>query len=406
VVIAALLGAEEYGFGTAPLVALGCIMLRKCHCNTCSVGIATQDPLLRERFQGRAEHVVNYLRFVAGEVREHMAALGFRHVDDMVGRVDRLRAKRIAHPKGIHPDVSELLRRVRSDDAPRRTRAQNHGLDRKIDHRVIEQARPALDERRPVAIAIELCNRDRTFGTLLSYEVTRRYGAEGLPPGTINLRCKGTAGQSFGAFLCRGIGLHLEGDANDYTGKGLSGGLISVRTPPDAGYTASENTIVGNVALFGATGGEAYFNGRGAERFCVRNSGALSVVEGVGDHGCEYMTGGVTVILGPIGRNFGAGMSGGEAYVFDEEGLGQRHLNPDGRRIEPVRDTRDRELLRRLLENHVSYTGSSLAARILAEWERSLATFVKVVPDAYADAVAQHLATGKDIRVSPPPRAA
>jgi glutamate synthase domain-containing protein 2/glutamate synthase domain-containing protein 1/glutamate synthase domain-containing protein 3 len=406
VVIAALLGAEEYGFGTAPLVALGCIMLRKCHCNTCSVGIATQDPRLRERFQGRAEHVVNYLRFVAGEVREHMAALGFHHVDDMVGRVDRLRAKRIAHPKGIHPDVSELLRRVRSDDAPRRTRAQNHGLDRKIDHRVIEQARPALDECRRVEIAIELCNRDRTFGTLLSYEVTRRYGAEGLPPGTINLRCKGTAGQSFGAFLCRGIDLHLEGDANDYAGKGLSGGRISVRTPPDAGYTASENTIVGNVALFGATGGEAYFNGRGAERFCVRNSGALSVVEGVGDHGCEYMTGGVTVILGPIGRNFGAGMSGGEAYVFDEEGLARRHLNPDGRHVQPVRDARDRELLRRLLENHVSYTGSSLAARILAEWEKSLATFVKVVPDAYADAVAQHLATGKDIRVSPPPRAA
>jgi glutamate synthase domain-containing protein 2/glutamate synthase domain-containing protein 1/glutamate synthase domain-containing protein 3 len=406
VVIAALLGAEEYGFGTAPLVALGCIMLRKCHCNTCSVGIATQDPGLRERFQGRAEHVVNYLRFVAGEVREHMAALGFRNLDEMVGRVERLRGRRVAHPKGIEPDVSELLRRVSSGDAPRRTRAQDHGLDRKIDHRVIERARAAIDGGRPVEIPIELSNRDRTFGTLLSYEVTRRHGAEGLPPGTVRVRCRGTAGQSFGAFLCRGIALHLEGDANDYAGKGLSGGVISVRTPPDAGYRASENTIVGNVALFGATGGEAYFNGRGAERFCVRNSGALSVVEGVGDHGCEYMTGGVAVILGPIGRNFGAGMSGGEAYVFDAEGLAERHLNPDGRRLEPVRDARDRELLRRLLENHVSYTGSRLAVRILGDWEPSLRTFVKVVPDAYADAVARHLADGQDIRVRPPQRAA
>ncbi|AGA32314.1 Glutamate synthase [NADPH] large chain [Thioalkalivibrio nitratireducens DSM 14787] len=406
VVIAALLGAEEYGFGTAPLVALGCIMLRKCHCNTCSVGIATQDPRLRARFRGRAEHVVNYLRFVADEVRENLAALGFRGIDEMIGRVDRLRAQRVVHPKGIQPDVSELLRHVSSDDAPRRTRAQNHGLDQKIDHQVIEQARPALENGSPVKVHIQLSNRDRTFGTLLSYEVTRRHGAQGLPAGTIDVRCTGTAGQSFGAFLCRGIALHLVGDLNDYAGKGLSGGVISVRTPADAGYPAAENTIVGNVALFGATGGEAYFNGRGAERFCVRNSGALSVVEGVGDHGCEYMTGGVAVILGPIGRNFGAGMSGGEAYVFDGERLAERHLNPDGRRIEPVRDARDRELLRRLLENHFSYTRSRLAARILEDWERSVEIFAKVVPEAYADAVARHLATGRDIRASLPPRVA
>ena len=406
VVIAALLGAEEYGFGTAPLVALGCIMLRKCHCNTCSVGIATQDPQLRRRFQGHPQHVINYLRFVAEEVREHMASLGFRHLDEMIGRVDRLRARSVAHPKGIHPDVSELLRRAASSDASRRTRAQNHGLDRKVDHRVIEQARPALEEGSPVDIQIGLSSRDRTFGTLLSYEVTRRRGAAGLPAGTIQVHCRGTAGQSFGAFLCRGIALHLVGDANDYAGKGLSGGVISVRTPPDAAYPAWENTIVGNVALFGATAGEAYFNGRGAERFCVRNSGALSVVEGVGDHGCEYMTGGVAVILGPIGRNFGAGMSGGEAYVFDEQRLADRYLNPDGRRAEPVRDVRDRELLRRMLENHVSYTGSQRAARILADWETSLGVFVKVVPDAYADAVARHLSSGRDIRIQPPPRAA
>jgi glutamate synthase domain-containing protein 2/glutamate synthase domain-containing protein 1/glutamate synthase domain-containing protein 3 len=406
VVIAALLGAEEYGFGTAPLVAVGCIMLRKCHCNTCSVGVATQDPSLRARFTGRPEHVVNYLRFIAEEVRELMAALGFRTLNDLIGRVDRLKAAAIAHPKGIRPDVSELLRHTAADDAPRRTRAQNHELEHKIDHRVIAGAQPALERREAVEIPITLCNRDRSFGTLLSYEVTRRYGAEGLPPDTIRVRCTGTAGQSLGAFLCRGIRLDLEGDANDYVGKGLSGGILTVRTPAGAAYAAEDNTIIGNVALFGATSGEAYFNGRGAERFCVRNSGALSVVEGVGDHGCEYMTGGVVVILGPIGRNFGAGMSGGEAYLLDEEGLAGHHLNPAGRHLEPVGDPRDQALLRRLLENHLACTGSRQAARLLADWNASLERFVKVVADAYADAVARHLANGRDIRVKPPRRAA
>jgi glutamate synthase domain-containing protein 2/glutamate synthase domain-containing protein 1/glutamate synthase domain-containing protein 3 len=406
VVVAALLGAEEYGFGTSPLVAVGCIMLRKCHCNTCSVGVATQDPRLRAKFNGQPEHVINYMRFMAAEVREYMAALGFRTMDEMLGRVDKLKPRAVTHPKGIRPDISELLRREESDDDPRRTRAQNHDLDKKIDHRVIGQARPALERREPVDISIELCNRDRTFGTLLSYEVTRRYGADGLPPDTIKVHCRGTAGQSFGAFLCRGISLHLEGDANDYIGKGLSGGVISLRTPADAGFVATENVIIGNVALFGATSGEGYFNGRAAERFCVRNSGALSVVEGVGDHACEYMTGGAAVILGPIGKNFGAGMSGGEAYIYDEEGLSGRSLNPDGRHLEPVRNERDKQLLRRLLENHVSHTGSAKAAHILADWDAALEKFVKVVAEAYAEAVARHLANGEDIRVKPPPRGA
>ncbi|MCG5511358.1 glutamate synthase large subunit [Ectothiorhodospira lacustris] len=402
VMIAALLGAEEYGFGTAPLVTLGCVMLRKCHCNTCSVGVATQDPQLRARFQGRPEHIVNYLRFVAEEMRDIMAALGFRTLDALIGRVDCLQARHVDHPRQIKPDVSVLLRRVCSQGSPRKVREQDHGLDRKIDHQVIAQADAALTSGEPVSVSIHLRNRDRTFGTLLSYEVTRRYGRDGLPPGTIQVHCTGTAGQSFGAFVCRGIALHLEGDANDYVGKGLSGGIISVRTPRDAPYVAADNTLIGNVALFGATAGEAYFNGRGAERFCVRNSGVLSVVEGVGDHGCEYMTGGVAVILGPIGRNFAAGMSGGEAYLLDEEGHVKDLIHAEGLRVDPVTDLRDQALLQRLLENHVACTGSEKAAQVLAQWPKILGMFVKVVPEAYADVVADHLSQGQDIRTQTP----
>lgn len=402
VIVAALLGAEEYGFGTSPLVAVGCIMLRKCHCNTCSVGVATQDPELRAKFTGKPEHVVNYMRFIAQEVREIMAMLGFRTMDEMIGRVDRLRAKPVVHPKGIHPDVSELLRRVDSSDDPRKTCEQNHSLDTKIDRKLIEQAQPALERGEAVDIPIELCNRDRTFGTLLSYEVTQLYGAEGLAPDTIRVYCRGTAGQSFGAFLCRGISLYMEGDANDYVGKGLSGGIISIRTSPDSGYVAADNMIIGNVTLFGATQGEAYFNGRAAERFCVRNSGVVSVVEGVGDHACEYMTGGAAVILGPIGRNFGAGMSGGEAYIYDEQILAEKYLNPDGRHLEAVTESRDRQLLQRLLVNHVAHTNSTKARAILDDWDNALKKFVKVVPEAYAEAVNRHLEQGQDIRIKPP----
>ncbi len=405
VVIAALLGAEEYGFGTAPLVALGCIMLRKCHCNTCSVGVATQDPALRARFAGKAEHVMNYLRLVAEEVRELMARLGFRTVDEMIGRVDRLRHRELRLPKGVEVDVSVLLVPAAGDDVPRKTREQDHRLADKLDHEVIARARPALERGEPVTQHLALRNSDRTFGTLLSWELTRRYGAAGLPADTIRLYCTGHAGQSFGAFLCPGITLHLVGDANDYVGKGLSGGRIVLATPPDAGFAAADNILVGNVALYGATGGEGYFNGRAGERFAVRNSGALAVVEGTGEHACEYMTGGVVVILGPVGRNFGAGMSGGEAFVLDADGALRDRLADEPLRLDGVCEPRDLTLLRRLLTNHAIHTGSALARRVLDGWPGSAAHFVKVLPEAYACLVEARRHEGADIRPPAPPHA-
>ncbi|HEY0793388.1 MAG TPA: glutamate synthase large subunit [Chthoniobacterales bacterium] len=405
VVVGALLGAEEYGFGTAPLVAVGCIMLRKCHCNTCSVGVATQDPKLRARFPGKPEHVVNYMRFVAQEVREWMAALGFRTVDEMVGRVDKLKPRAVHFPKGGQLDLTKLLYRQPTRDAARKVRDQNHKLSDKLDHRLIEQARLAVERGEPVVIESKIHNSDRTASTMLSSVIAKRYGAEGLPPDTIKVRFTGTAGQSFGAFLARGLTLHLEGDANDYVGKGLSGGKISVSTPKEASFVASDNIIIGNVALYGATSGEAYFNGLAGERFAVRNSGAMAVVEGVGDHGCEYMTGGVVVILGGTGKNFGAGMSGGEAFIFDEDGSFVHRLNPAMVRMEPLGGERDGELVKRMVENHVAYTNSSKAKRILEHWNESTAKFVKVIPGAYAEVLARHLASGKDVRLTPPPPA-
>ncbi len=402
VVVASLLGAEEYGFGTAPLVALGCIMLRKCHCNTCSVGVATQDPELRKLFAGEPEHVITYLRCVAEEVRELIAALGFRKLDEMIGRVDKLVQKRVTHPRQIDLDLGQLLYRPDSDDDPRKTREQNHGLAGKLDHDLIEQASNAIERGESVVIEAKINNRDRTAGTLLSSAVTMRHGARALPADTITVHFSGSAGQSFGAFLCGGITLHLAGDANDYVGKGLSGGKLSVRTPPDATYAAAENIIIGNVALYGATGGEAYFNGQAGERFAVRNSGAMAIVEGVGDHGCEYMTGGAVVILGAIGKNFGAGMSGGEVYIFDETQDFRARLNQERVRAEDLDDERDRQLVRRLLENHVSYTGSVKAKKILDDWTASIGRFVKVMPDAYAEVVSRNLEQGKDIRMHAP----
>jgi glutamate synthase (NADPH/NADH) large chain len=405
VVIGALLGAEEYGFGTAPLVAVGCIMLRKCHCNTCSVGVATQDPGLRAQFAGRPEHVVNYLRFVAQEVREIMSLLGFRTIDEMVGRVDKLRARSVRNAKGACVDVSQLLYRQAASDAPRKMRDQNHKLDRKLDHRLIEQAGPAIEHGEPVEIEMPISNADRTACTMLSSAVAKKHGADGLPPDTIKIRFTGSAGQSLGAFLARGISLHLDGDANDYVGKGLSGGKITVNTPRDAAFIASENIIVGNVALYGATSGEAYFNGMAGERFAVRNSGALAVVEGVGDHGCEYMTGGVVVILGPTGKNFGAGMSGGEAFVFDEEGSFATKLNPAMVRTAPFAGDRDFELVKRMIENHAAYTHSAKAERILASWNENASKFIKIIPHTHAEILARQLQDGKDVRVAPPPPA-
>jgi glutamate synthase domain-containing protein 3 len=402
VVVAALLGAEEYGFGTAPLIALGCIMLRKCHCNTCSVGIATQDPKLRAKFAGKPGHLVNYMRFVAHEVREIMAELGFRTMDEMIGRVDKLRPREISHPTNGQIDISQLLYQQPSNDAPRKMRDQNHKLEEKLDHLLIELAAPAIERGEPVLIEMPIRNSDRTAGTMLSSVIAKKYGPKGLPPDTIQIEFTGSAGQSFGAFLARGISIHLEGAANDYVGKGLSGGKITVDTPREASYIASENIIVGNVVLYGATSGEAYFNGMAGERFAVRNSGAMAVVEGVGDHGCEYMTGGVVVILGKTGKNFGAGMSGGEVFILDEDKSFKTRLNPTMVRIEEFKEDRDIELVKRMLANHVIYTNSSKAKRILENWKENIPRFLKVIPGAYAEVVERQLAQGKDVRVAPP----
>jgi glutamate synthase domain-containing protein 3 len=386
VVIAALMGAEEYGFATAPLVVSGCIMMRVCHLNTCPVGVATQDPELRKNFTGKAEFVVNFFQFIAQEVREYMAALGFRTMDEMIGRSDRLNfRKAVDHWKAKGLDFSNILYQPEvAADAPRRKVVeQDHGLDDALDNYLIAQAHDALEHRAPVALDVPIRNVNRTVGTMLGHQVTRRYGAEGLPDDTIRLRFTGSAGQSFGAFVPRGITLTLEGDSNDYIAKGLSGGKIIVYPPKAARYVAEENIVIGNVALYGATSGEAYFRGVAGERFAVRNSGAHAVVEGVGDHGCEYMTGGRVVVLGRTGRNFAAGMSGGMAYVFDPGGSFPRRCNREMVDLEAVDALEDIELLQRLIRQHVEYTGSELGARILVEWDATLPSFVKVMPRDY-----------------------
>ena len=342
------------------------------------------------------------MRFIAHEVRELMAVLGFRTMNEMIGRVDKLRQREISHPKNGLIDISQLLYQQASHDVPRKIREQNHNLENKLDHRLIELAAPAIEHRERVFIDVPIKNSDRTAGTMLSSVVAKKYGPNGLPPDTIQIRFTGSAGQSFGAFLARGISLHLEGAANDYVGKGLSGGRITVDTPRDAAFIASQNIIVGNVALYGATSGEAYFNGMGGERFAVRNSGAIAVVEGVGDHGCEYMTGGVVVILGKTGKNFGAGMSGGEVFVLDEDKSFRSRLNPAMVRIDEFKEDRDIELVKRMLANHVIYTNSSKAKRVLDKWEEYIPKFLKVIPGAYAEVVERHLAQGRDVRVAPP----
>ena len=403
VVVAALLGAEQYGFGTAPLVALGCVMLRKCHCNTCSVGVATQDPELRKRFVGEPEHVVRYMRFIAQEVREWMAAMGFRTVDEMVGRADKLRQKDASHPKGTRFDLSQLLHNESSEDDPRKTREQNHNLGEKLDLDLIEGAKAALGSGERVVLESNVRNSDRTVGTMLSSEIAKRRGGSTLEDDTITVNLTGSAGQSFGAFLAKGVTLHLTGEANDYVGKGLSGGKITVETPPEVSYTPNQNILIGNVALYGATSGEAYFNGAAGERFAVRNSGVLSVVEGVGDHGCEYMTGGVVVVLGATGKNFAAGMSGGEAFVWDETGDFERRVNAARVNLEPLESERDVRMVQRLLENHAAYTDSSKAREILGDWDAEIKRFVKVMPEAYAEAVERLESEGKQVLPDAPP---
>jgi len=381
VAVAALLGADEFGFATAPLVAMGCILMRVCHLNTCPVGIATQDPVLRERFAGLPEHVVRYFHFVAEELREIMAQLGFRTIDEMIGRVDRLAPPRaIDHWKARGLDFSALLHRPDVDHAIRQCVAQDWSLlDDVLDNQLLELAAPALEGGEPVRIDLPIRNTDRTVGTILGSEVSRKYGEQGLPEDTIQLNFKGSAGQSLGAFCTDGITITVEGDTNDYCGKGLCGGKIVVKVPAGSDFDPGSNIITGNVVLYGATGGEAYFQGVAGERFAVRNSGADTVVEGVGDHGCEYMTGGRAVILGRTGRNFGAGMSGGFAYVLDEDGLFHARINPERVDLDPV-SAEDEEIIQRLVRRHFQYTRSKRADEVLRKWEDYGPKFVKVFP--------------------------
>ncbi len=387
VAIAALLGAEEFGFSTAPLVALGCIMMRKCHLNTCPVGIATQDAELRKKFQGTPEHAINFFFFIAEQLREIMAQLGFRTFNEMVGRVDMLDMRpAVEHWKAKGLDFSSILYNpaMPSRIARRKIQEQDHGLATALDHTLIDLAREAVENQTPVEIKLPIRNVHRTVGTMLSGEVARRYGSGGLPDDTIRCQFTGSAGQSFGAFLAHGITLSLEGDANDYTGKGLSGGRLVVYPPHSSTFLPEENILIGNVVLYGATSGEAYFNGMAGERFAVRNSGATAVVEGVGDHGCEYMTKGLVVVLGKAGRNFAAGMSGGIAYVLDEKGdFAEKRCNLAAVDLEAVQDEADVEVLRNLIAKHFEYTGSPRAKWIRENWETMLPKFLKVFPHEY-----------------------
>ncbi|MDP6886585.1 MAG: glutamate synthase large subunit, partial [SAR324 cluster bacterium] len=386
VAVAALLGAEEYGFATIPLIAIGCIMMRKCHLNTCPVGIATQNPELRKKFQGQPEHVINYFFFVAEELRKIMAELGFRKIDEMIGRTDMLKQRSdIKHWKARKVDLSALLYQVPvgEDDTPYFTQEQDHGLEKQLDHQIIAQAKAALEEEKPVKISLPIVNVNRAVGTMLSSQIARKYGGKGLADNTIHCKFNGSAGQSFGAFLAHGVTLELEGEANDYTGKGLSGGRLIVYPPTSSTFKAENNILVGNTVLYGATSGEVFFRGIAGERFAVRNSGADAVVEGVGDHGCEYMTGGKVIVLGGSGKNFAAGMSGGIAYVLDEKGIFEGNCNTDMVDLESVDETEEKIWLRETIERHQQYTGSQRADNLLKNWDEVLAKFVKVMPIEY-----------------------
>ena len=417
VVVGALLGADEFGFATAPLIAAGCIMMRKCHLNTCPVGVATQDPVLRARFQGKPEHVINFFFFVAEEVREYMAALGFRTFSEMIGQTEILdKSQAIDHWKAKGLDFTRIFHKpdVPPEVAIRNSERQDHGLDKVLDRKLIELAREAIEEKKPVKLDLPIRNLNRTAGAMLSGEIAKRYGHAGLPEDTIWVSFKGSAGQSFGAWLAHGVTLDLVGEGNDYVGKGLSGGRIIVRPPANSAIVPEKSIIVGNTVLYGAISGECYFRGIAGERFAVRNSGAIAVVEGTGDHGCEYMTGGVVVVIGPTGRNFAAGMSGGIAYVLDEEGDFERRCNLAMVDLEPIPSenqvmersrhqigdleshglvdftdmTRfDEERLYQLIENHLHYTGSARAKAILDDWASYLPKFVKVMPVEYRRAL-------------------
>ncbi len=405
VAVAALLGAEEYVFGTAGLVTEGCVMARQCHMNTCPVGVATQAEELRERFRGEPEHVVNYFTFVAQELRELMAELGFTTVEEMVGRVGVLRQRTdVDHPKAGRVDLSSMLAEPEANDGRTNTTRQDDELDGALDWDLIEAAEPALAGDEAVSLAAGISNVDRAVGATLSNRISRRHGPDGLPDDAVRVEFHGAAGQSFGAFLAGGVTFDLEGVANDYLGKGLSGGKLVVRTPERAAYDPAENTLVGNVALYGATGGEVYVNGVAGERFAVRNSGVKAVVEGVGDHGCEYMTGGIVAVLGETGKNFAAGMSGGVAYVYDPAGDFEARCNLDMVRVSRELEASDEAALHRLVENHAAYTGSARAEALLADWEAARGRFAKVMPEAYEQAIGER--PGADARRALPAPAA
>jgi len=408
VVVGAMLGADEFGFATAPLVVSGCIMMRKCHLNTCPVGVATQDPVLRRKFRGQPEHVINFFFFVAEEVRQLMAQLGVRKFNDLIGASHHLDMKRgIEHWKARGLDFSRIfyMPTVPAEVAVYHREKQDHGLEKALDLRLIELAQPALERGERVTIEMPIRNINRTVGTMLSGEIASRYGHDGLPNDTIHVRLAGSAGQSFGAFLAKGVTLDLIGETNDYCGKGLSGGRISVQPSPKFRGEPTENMITGNVVLYGAIAGEAYFRGVAGERFAVRNSGAHAVVEGMGDHGCEYMTGGTVAVLGITGRNFAAGMSGGVAYVLDLDGQFAKRCNPVMVALEPVlpeaeqeaklardlwhRGEADEVILKRLIEHHARYTGSARARQVLDNWASYRNRFVKVFPHEYRRALGE-----------------
>ncbi|HNI70637.1 MAG TPA: glutamate synthase-related protein, partial [Marmoricola sp.] len=400
VVIAALLGAEEYGFATAPLVVSGCIMMRVCHLDTCPVGVATQNPVLRERFSGKPEFVVNFFEYIAEEVRELLAELGFRSLDEAIGHAEVLDTRdAVAHWKAAGLDISPIFHvpTLPEGASLRNSTGQDHGLDKALDQELIRIAAPALENGDPVRAQLAIRNVNRSVGTMLGHEVTKRYRGAGLPAGTIEFTLIGSAGQSFGAFLPSGITLRLEGDGNDYVGKGLSGGRVVIRPDRDATFVARDQVIAGNTIGYGATSGQIFLRGQAGERFCVRNSGATAVVEGVGDHGCEYMTGGTVVVLGPTGRNFAAGMSGGVAYVLD---LDQSRVNPELVEFAAV-SGKEADELRELIQEHAEETGSGVAADLLADWDQSVARFTEVMPRDYRvvmEAKARAVAAGLDER--------
>ncbi|MEX1010573.1 MAG: glutamate synthase large subunit [Balneolaceae bacterium] len=384
--IAALLGAEEYGFGTSALITLGCIMMRVCHLDTCPVGIATQNPELRHKYKGDPSHVVNFMRFVAQDLREHMAKLGFRSIDEMIGRTDKLHQRETEHWKAKYLDLSPILYRpeVGPEIGLRKLIEQDHGLDNALDiQSLMDICETALSNAEPVKAKLPIRNINRVAGTIVGSEVTRRYGSVGLPEDTIHLIFKGSAGQSFGAFIPKGMTLELEGDANDYFGKGLSGGKLILYPDSDSKFKPEVNIIVGNVSFYGATAGEAYIRGMAGERFCVRNSGVNAVVEAVGDHACEYMTGGSVIVLGPTGRNFAAGMSGGVAYILDQHGTFADHCNPDMVLLERLEDEKEIKKVERMIHRHGEYTDSNRAWKVLAKWEEMIPNFVKVLPKDY-----------------------